>query len=51
MPPMRNQGPVRKPKDTKAALKRLFGYVKEDRVKIGFSFLCVVLSSASTLAG
>lgn len=51
MPPMRNQGPVRKPKDTKAALKRLLGYVKEDKTKIGFSFLCVILSSASTLAG
>lgn len=51
MPPMRQQGPVRKPKDTKAALKRLLGYIKEDKVKVGFSFLCVILSSASTLAG
>lgn len=58
MPPLgpgnrggRNQGPVKKPKNTKKALKRLFSYIEEDKIKIGFAFVCVILSSASTLAG
>lgn len=56
MPPMgghggnaRNRGPVKKPKNTKAALKRLMKYTKEDRGMMIFAFFCVLLSSASTL--
>ncbi len=56
MPPMggpgrnaRNSGPIKKPKNTKAALKRLMGYTREDRGRMVFAFICVLLSSASTL--
>ena len=56
MPPLRgpggrNQGPVKKPKNTKATLKRLAGYLRGDRAKLGFAFFCVLLSAASNLAG
>ena len=59
MPPMgppgrgpgRFQTPVKKPKNTKAAIKRVLGYVKDDKAKIGFAFLCVILSAVSSLAG
>lgn len=59
MPPMgppgrgpgRFQAPVRKPKNTKAAIKRLLGYIKDDKAKIGFAFVCVILGAVSSLAG
>ncbi len=40
-----------KPKNTKATIKRLFGYLKQERLKIATAFLCVLVSSASTLGG
>ena len=54
MPPMGgrnagNSGPVKKPKDTKAALKRLMSYTRPDRGRMAFAFFCVLLSSASNL--
>ncbi|MBQ8300378.1 MAG: ABC transporter ATP-binding protein, partial [Clostridia bacterium] len=40
-----------KPKNTKATIKRLFSYLKQERLKIATAFLCVLVSSASTLGG
>lgn len=54
MPPLhhgKNQGAVKKPKNTKKALRRLLAYVDDDKMKIVFAFICVILSSASNLAG
>ena len=53
MPPMgkgRN-GYSGKPKNTAATIKRLFSYLNEYKLKIGFAFLCVIVSTASNLAG
>lgn len=57
MPPMgpgnrhdRNK-PKQKPKNTKATAKRLFSYLKQERYKIAAAFMCVLISSASTLTG
>ena len=53
MPPMgkgRN-GYSGKPKNTAATVKRLFSYLNEYRLRIGFAFLCVIVSTASNLAG
>lgn len=58
MPPMGPPGGARrgavsksKPKNTKAAIKRLFSYLNEDKAKIGTAFLCVLISAAANLAG
>lgn len=58
MPPMGPPGGARrgamsksKPKNTKAAIKRLFSYLNEDKAKIGMAFLCVLISAAANLAG
>lgn len=58
MPPMgppgkggRDYRPKQKPKNTGAAIKRLFSYLAEDKIKIGAAFVCVLISSASTLGG
>ena len=58
MPPMSPPGGARrgamsksKPKNTKAAIKRLFSYLNEDKAKIGTAFLCVLISAAANLAG
>lgn len=58
MPPMGPSGGARrgamsksKPKNTKAAIKRLFSYLNEDKAKIGTAFLCVLISAAANLAG
>ncbi len=40
-----------KPKNTKATIKRLLGYLKTERYKIGAALLCVLVSSASALGG
>lgn len=39
-----------KPKNTKATIKRLFAYLKNDKAKIGVAFLCVLISAAANLA-
>ena len=62
MPPMPPMGPAgnrnekryakkQKPKNTKATIKRLFAYLKNERYKIATAIFCVILSSASTLCG
>lgn len=42
---------VRKPQDTKAAVKRLLSYLSADIGKLIFVFVCVVLGTVSSLAG
>lgn len=58
MPPMgspnrndKRYGKKQKPKNTKAAAKRLLSYLKEERYKITAALFCVILSSASALGG
>lgn len=55
MPPMgprgRVQGKVSKPKDTKGTIKRLLSYLHGERLLIVISFICVIVSSLSNLAG
>lgn len=40
-----------KPKNIWPALKRILSYLSEDKYKIIFAFVCVILSSVSALAG
>ena len=40
-----------KPKNTGAAIKRLFAYTSKDKGRVIAALLCVIVSSASTLAG
>ena len=40
-----------KPKNTKATAKRLFSYLEQEKHKIAAAFVCVLVSSASTLCG
>lgn len=47
----RQMGKGGKPKDTMAVIKRLFGYIANDKLKIAASFLCVIVTAISTLAG
>ncbi len=52
MPPMNaKSADTRKPKNTKATIKRLMSYLKEDKVKVGLAFVCVLVSSMTNLAG
>ncbi len=52
MPPMNEKrADTRKPKNTKATIKRLMSYLNEDKVKIGLAFVCVLVSSMTNLAG
>lgn len=54
-PPMNRNGKryekKQKPKNTKATVKRLFSYLKNEKYKIAAAFACVLISSASTLGG
>ena len=51
-PPNRNRNPKKqKPKNTKATAKRLFSYLEQEKHKIAAAFVCVLVSSASTLCG
>lgn len=43
--------PGGKPKDAKKALKRIFSYMKEDRLKIVLVLFLVILGTAASLAG
>ena len=47
---VRNQK-KQKPKNTKATAKRLFSYLEQEKHKIAAAFVCVLVSSASTLCG
>ena len=40
-----------KPKNTGATIRRLFSYMKQDSGRIAAAMLCVIVSSATTLAG
>lgn len=59
MPPMgppgnkneKRYGKKQKPKNTKATIKRLFAYLKDEKYKIATAIFCVILSSASALCG
>lgn len=58
MPPMGPPGGGRgryveksKPKQTKATIKRLFNYIKNDRYRIAVAFICVLISAFTNLAG
>ena len=51
-PPNRNRNQKKqKPKNTKATAKRLFLYLEQEKHKIAAAFVCVLVSSASTLCG
>ena len=51
-PPYRNRNQKKqKPKNTKATAKRLFSYLEQEKHKIAAAFVCVLVSSASTLCG
>lgn len=51
-PPNRNRNQKKqKPKNTKATAKRLFSYLEQEKHKITAAFVCVLVSSASTLCG
>lgn len=51
-PPNRNRNQKKqKPKNTKATAKRLFSYLEQEKHKIATAFVCVLVSSASTLCG
>lgn len=56
MPPM--NGPrhgrnmdTRKPKNTKATIKRLMSYLNVYKFRLVFAFICVIISAAANLAG
>ena len=51
-PPNRNRNQKKqKPKNTKATAKRQFSYLEQEKHKIAAAFVCVLVSSASTLCG
>lgn len=51
-PPNRNRNQKKqKPKNTKATAKKLFSYLEQEKHKIAAAFVCVLVSSASTLCG
>ena len=53
MPPMGppNRNKKQTPKNTHATANRLFSYLEHDKHKIAAAFVCVLVSSASTLCG
>lgn len=51
MPGGRRQQVHQKPKDTKATMKRILKYLDVYRLKLIIVFLCVLVSSVTTLAG
>ena len=46
----RNGMPVSKPKDMKKTIKRLWGYISEDKIKLGIVIVCVIIATAFNLA-
>lgn len=50
-PGPKGQGPGGKPKNTKVTLKRLFKYLEQDKLKLFFVFVCVILAAVANLAG
>ena len=51
-PPNRNRNQKKQnPKNTNATAKRLFSYLEQEKHKIAAAFVCVLVSSASTLCG
>ena len=49
--PGRHGAPIQKPKNAKASLSRLFGYIGKQRGLLVIVFFCVIISSVSNLAG
>ena len=49
--PGRHGAPIQKPKDAKASLSRLFGYISKQRGLLVIVFFSVIISSVSNLAG
>ena len=49
--PGRHGAPIQKPKNAKASLSRLFGYISKQRGLLVIVFFCVIISSVSNLAG
>ena len=39
------------PKNSKAVVRRLLAYLNEDKAKMSLAFFCVIVSTASSLAG
>jgi ATP-binding cassette subfamily B protein len=48
--PGRGMGPGGKPKNTKDSVKRLFGYLKEDKAKFALVFVFLIANTVATLA-
>lgn len=40
-----------RPQNTRDTIRRLMAYLKEDKLRMGFAFLCVILNTFGTLAG
>ncbi len=40
-----------RPKNRAATIRRLLGYLEQDRVKMALAFLCVIVNTVATLAG
>ena len=51
MPGGRRQQVQQKPKDTKATMKRIIRYLEIYKVRLVLVFICVLISSVTTLAG
>lgn len=49
--PGKHGAPIQKPKDAKATLNRLLGYISKQRGLLVIVFICVVISAVANLAG
>ncbi len=49
--PGKHGAPIQKPKDAKATLSRLLGYISKQRGLLVIVFICVVISAVANLAG
>ena len=49
--PGRHGAPIQKPKDAKATLSRLLGYISKQRGLLVIVFFCVIISAVANLAG
>ncbi len=49
--PGRHGAPIQKPRDVKATLSRLLGYISKQRGLLVIVLFCVIISSVATLAG
>lgn len=49
--PGKNGRPIQKPKNAKASISRLMGYLRKDKLKFVVVFFCVAVSALANLAG